>query len=87
MCREASVIDALGLDNLENKISGVKYGEMKIWEHEKVKNFGEMLLFVAFRNFILRRPPVIRPCDVNVRSGSIRCKKISTCENCGHVTK
>ena len=87
LSREAAVIEAVGLDNLENKILGAKYGEMKSWTHDKVRNFGEMLLYVAFQNFILRRPPIIKPCNVNVRSGSVRCKKISPCEKCGHVCK
>ena len=85
LCREAAVIEALGLVNLKNKILGAKFGDMKTWSHEKVRNFGEILIFIAFKNFILRRPPVIKPCDVNVRSGSVRCKKISACKNCGHI--
>ena len=87
LCREAAVIEALGLNNLENKILGSKYGEMKTWSQEKVRNFGEILLFIVFKNFILKRPPIIKPCDVDVRSGSVRCKRVSACKNCGHVIK
>lgn len=87
LCREAAIIEAVGLINLENKILGSRYGEMKTWSNVKVRNFGEILLFIVFKSFILKRPPVIMPCDVTIHVGSMRCKAVDTCKNCGHVIK
>lgn len=86
-CREAAIISALGLINLKNKISGAKYGDMKLWSDVKLNNYGEMTLFIAFKNFILKRPPVIKANDVYLCTVASRCKKSITCDNCGHVNK
>jgi hypothetical protein len=83
-CREAAIISALGLENLANKISGSVYGEMKQWSNIKLNNFGEMTLFVAFKNFIAKRPPIIRASDVLV-SRTSRTKKPMLCTICGSI--
>ena len=82
-CREAAIISVLGLENLKNKINGTMYGEMRDWPSVKVKNYGEMLLYTAFKSFTLKRPPVIRAEDVQISSKS---RRSTSCVNCGHIT-
>ena len=82
-CREAAMISALGLNNVTNKISGAAYGDMKNWSKEKLTNFGEMILFVTFKNFIVKRPPVIHAADI-VLSSTPRLQKSLLCASCGN---
>ena len=82
-CREAAMISALGLDNIANKISGAAYGDMKNWSIEKLNNYGEMLLYLAFKSFIVKRPPVIHAADV-VLSCTSGLQKSLLCASCGN---
>ena len=81
-CREAAMISALGLGNIANKNAGVAYGDMRQWSSIKLNNYGEMLLFLAFKSFIAKRPPVVRAADV-VLSRVPRMKKSLLCAKCG----
>ena len=82
-CREAAMISALGLNNIENKVAGATYGDMKLWSEVKLKNFGEMLLFLTFKSFIAKRPPVIRAIDVVLSAH--RVEKSLLCTKCGSL--
>ena len=82
LCREAAMISVLGLQNIKNKINGTMYGEMRDWPSVKIKNYGEMLLYMAFKSFTLKRPPVIRAEDVQI---STKSRRSSSCVNCGHI--
>jgi hypothetical protein len=82
-CREAAIIATLGLKNLSNSIHGVKYGEMKQWSEVKLRNYGEMTLFISFKNFILKRPPVVKASDVDVNRTPGNNKKYLVCKSCG----
>ena len=82
-CREAAMIETIGLEDLDNSISGSKYGEMVTWPSVQVKNYGELTLFVAFRNFILKPPPSIKAGDVHIRPISKKKKIPFACKRCG----
>ena len=81
-CREAAMISALGLGNITNKNAGIAYGDMRQWSSIKLNNYGEMLLFLAFKSFIAKRPPVVRAADV-VLSRVPRAQKSLLCARCG----
>ena len=66
-CREAALISALGLQNVYTLIKGSIYGDMRLWSKTKLNNFGEMTLYLTFRKFLLKRPPLIGPGDVFIR--------------------
>ena len=66
-CRETAMICAVGLKNLENKNAGSLYGIMRNWSSIKLRNYGEMILFLAFKNFIVKRPPIIHAIDISLK--------------------
>ena len=41
-CREAAMIETIGLEDLDNSISGIEYGEMVTWPSVQIKNYGEL---------------------------------------------
>ena len=77
------MIETIGLEDLDNSISGIKYGEMVTWPSVQIKNYGELTLFVAFRNFILNPPPYINAGDVHIISISKKKKMPFACQRCG----
>ena len=63
--REFSIIKALGFNNLTNSINGSCYGDMKVsWNKNEISNFGNMLLYNAFKMCIIEPPSVIFSEDV-----------------------
>ena len=84
-CREAAIISCLGLGQLQNKVNGSKYGQMKSWSDVKLKNFGLLTLYISFMKFVIKRPPVIRASDVPFHVGTRKCSKKYVCEVCGNI--
>ena len=85
-CREAALIETIGVDALDNCIAGTKYREMRNWSETKLRNYGELTLLIVFKKFILQHPPPIKASDVHIRSFFCMKKKIPwVCHNCGHT--
>ena len=76
------MISALGLGNISNKNAGIAYWDMRQWSSIKLNNYGEMLLLLAFKSFIAKRPPVVKAADV-VLSRVPRAQKSLLCARCG----
>ena len=74
-CREAAITSCLGLGQLQNKVNGSKYGQMKSWSDVKLKNFGLLTLYISFMKFVIKRQPVIRASDVPFNVGTRKCSK------------
>ena len=67
LCRENAMIKAVG-NTLTNILNGSIYGLMKDeWTTTEILNFGEMLLYFAFKQCILERPTIIYADDVRKR--------------------
>ena len=65
--RENAMIKAVG-NTLTNILNGSIYGLMKDeWTTTEILNFGEMLLYFAFKQCILERPTIIYADDVRKR--------------------
>ena len=63
--REYAIIKALGFNNLTNDINGTCYGAMKdAWNSNEIINYGNMLLFNAFKMCIIEPPSLIYKEDV-----------------------
>ena len=63
--REYAIIKALGFNNLTNAINGTCYGAMHdSWNNNEIINFGNMLLFNAFKMCIIEPPSLIYHEDV-----------------------
>ena len=63
--REFSIIKAPGHNNLTNSINGSCYGDMKdSWNKNEILNFGNMLLYNAFKMCLIKPPSVIYSEDV-----------------------
>ena len=63
--REYAIIKALGFNNLTNAINGTCYGAMHdSWNKNEIINFGNMLLYNAFKMCIIEPPSVIYQEDV-----------------------
>lgn len=50
--REAAMMDWVGLENLTNIRKGSYYGETEEWNTIKKKNYGMMVLFSLFKNYL-----------------------------------
>ena len=50
--REAALMDYVGVDNLTNERGGSKYGIFKNYGNNFHKNYGMMVLYVLFYNYI-----------------------------------
>ena len=76
-CREFAMIKALGLNNLTNDINGHAYGAMKnSWNHAEIVNFGDLILYNAFKMCLMERPSLIYQEDI-----ILRIKKCTKTEN------
>ena len=78
--RENIMIKALNFNKLTNKIRGTSYGDAKYWPHLKIVNYGDMMLFQLFREFLIKPANEIFACDVILKSPSV--KKPKTCSTC-----
>ena len=78
--RENVIIKALNFNSLTNRIRGTSYGVAKFWPHLKTFNYGTMLLFQLFRNFISKPPNEIFANDVILKTK--KSKKPSYCTSC-----
>ena len=66
--REYAIIKALGINNLTNSINGTVYGAMKDnWNFKEIVNFGNMLLYNAFKMCIIEPPSIIYHGDVSYK--------------------
>ena len=72
-CREFAIIKALGFNNLTNENSGVPYGDMKFsWNNNEIVNFGDILLYKAFKICMIDNPTPVYHRDVALRTGNAR---------------
>ena len=84
LTREYAMIEAVGLKQLSNLKQSNCYGEVCTWSTNKVMNYGDMLLFQMFKNFISRPSSPILASDVLFtpkmqnyeKSYCITCKQI-----------
>ena len=84
LSREFAMISAVGLDKLANVKQGECYGDMNGWPTVKIKNYGDMLLFQMFKNFIARAPSPIMASDVPYKATGIKNVK-KYCKACKRV--
>ena len=63
LSREYALIKSLGLNNLTNAINGWAYGDMKT-DWNQIVNYGNMLLYNAFKMAIQENPPLIFKEDI-----------------------
>ena len=82
--REYAMIAAVGLEQLSNVQQGKCYGEMIKWPGVKIKNYGDMLLFQLFKQFISRPASPILPCDV-IYNPPVQKKDRKFCNTCKTV--
>ena len=69
LSREFSLIKAIGLNNLTNKIGGTCYGDMRYsWSETEIINFGNCLLMNTLKSIINENPEVIMDFNVKVKS-------------------
>ena len=72
--REFSIIKFIGFNNLTNSINGTAYAAMKNdWNTTEIINFGDMLLYNAFKMCIIEPPSIIYQKDVIMELG--KCTK------------
>ena len=83
-CREYAMISAIGLHQLNNVQQGKCYGEMNNWPGVKIMNYGDMLLFQLFKQFISRPASPILPSDV-VYNPPVHKKDQKFCTTCKRV--
>ena len=63
--REFAIIKTLGINNLTNSIQGSAYGDIKTsWNSNEIANFGNLLLYNAFKMSIIEPPSIIYQEDV-----------------------
>ena len=81
--RENCIIKSLNFNSLTNRIRGTSYGDAKNWPLTKVVNYGDMLLYQLFRNYLSKTPNVIYSSDVVLKTSSkkrprfcTKCKKL-----------
>ena len=68
-CREFAIIKALGFNNLTNENSGVPYGDMKFsWNNNEIVNFGDILLYKAFKICMIDGPTPVFHRDVKLKT-------------------
>ena len=73
--REFSIIKALGINNLTNSINGSSYGDMKSsWNYKEIINFGNMIMYNAFKMCLIEPPSIIYEKDVMYKHKS--CTKL-----------
>ena len=67
LCRENSMIKAAGR-SLTNLINGSIYGLMKTkWTQHEIRNYGEMLLYFAFKQCLYEHPDPIFSSDIKIK--------------------
>lgn len=64
MCREASIIDALGTNNLTNMKRGDYYGPPQAWTMRQRKQLGAFLLYKAMKVMLSDGESQLRPNDI-----------------------
>ena len=84
LSREYAMIAAIGLNQLSNVQQGKCYGEMTKWPGVKIINYGDMLLFQLFKQFISRPASPILPCDV-IYNPPVQKKDRKFCNTCKRV--
>ena len=62
--REAAMIEALGLDNLSNKVRGKSYGLVGCWEPKRRRKLGVFLLHKAFQLYLIEGEHQLRRRDL-----------------------
>ena len=63
--REFAMIKTLGINNLTNSIQGSAYGDIKTsLNSNEIANFGNLLLYNAFKMSIIEPPSIIYQEDV-----------------------
>ena len=78
--RENCIIKSLNFNKLTNRIRGSSYGDVKTWPLTKVVNYGDMLLYQLFRNYLAKDPNVIYADDVVLKTNSKRPRLCTTCK-------
>jgi hypothetical protein len=81
--RESCIIKSLNFNMLTNKNQSTCYGDAKKWPLTKIENYGDMLLYQLFRNFLAKEPNVIYAHDVIVKQKTL--KKPKVCEKCNEI--
>ena len=80
LTRENCIIKSLNFNKLTNRIRGTSYGDAKHWSSVKVVNYGDMLLYQLFNNYLTKEPSVIYARDVVLKTKST--KKPRICSYC-----
>lgn len=62
--REASIIEAIGLDSLTNLKRGEYHGIVKTWPMRDKKQLGTVLLFKSFKIYLSEGESQLRPTDI-----------------------
>ena len=62
--RENCIIKALNFNMLTNQIRGSSYGAAKLWPLNKIRNYGDVLLYHLYRSFLEKTPNVVYAHDV-----------------------
>ena len=79
--RENIIIKALNFNNLTNRIRGTSYGNVKFWPHLKIINYGDMMMFQLFWEFLLKPPNEIFASDVILKTKkAVQPKFCTTCK-------
>lgn len=64
MTREASIIDAIGVENLTNMKRGDYYGISKAWTMRERKQLGVALLYKSMQVLLAEGESQLRPHDI-----------------------
>ena len=64
LTREALMIEALGLENLSNKVRGKSYGMVAGWDAKRRRKLGVFLLYKAFQLYLIEGEHQLRRRDV-----------------------
>ena len=78
--RENCIINSLNFNSLTNRIQGTSYGGVKTWPYIKVVNYGDMLLYQMFRNYLAKKPNVIFANDVILKPSIARPRFCTSCK-------
>ena len=85
LTRENCIIKSLNFNKLTNRIRGTSYGAAKFWPLTQIVNYGDMLVYQLFQNYMSKEPNVIYASDVVLKPKLIKLAKL--CANCNIVLK
>ena len=83
--RENCIIKSLNFNMLTNRIRGTSYGDAKYWPLIKIINYGDMLLYHLYRDFLGKEPNVLYSSDVVLKPK--KTKMPTVCVSCKNYVK